>query len=367
MSCGHMIHASTEAGPAGKTAAESRAIGAPAEQWLLLVHQLPARPVSLRVRTWRRMQQLGAVAVKSSVYALPNRPETREDFEWVRAEIVAGGGQATVFQASTIDTISGDDLREAFRRDRNEDYRTLVRAVEKLVRAAGARHRTDPRLLPKALRLWRERLAEIEALDYFAASGRETARASVDTLEALSAGSRTSAPATGRDGTIDPATFMRRRWMTRHRPGVDRMASAWLIRRFIDPHAVFTFAAPDGPREPGAVTFDMFEGDFTHEGDRCTFEVLCARFGLTDGHLTGIAELVHDLDLKDSRFGRPEAPLLGALVEGLRQLHGRDEELLEHGIALFDALYQGQLASPAPPRRTPATASVGRRKRTRGA
>ena len=162
-------------------------------------------------------------------------------------------------------------------------------------------------------------------------------------------------PPPGGDVTLDPAAFQHRRWLTRHRPGIDRMACAWLIRRFIDPHAVFAFAAPDAAREPDTVTFDMFEGDFTHEGDRCTFEVLWARFGVADARLGGIAELVHDLDLKDARFGRPEAPLLGALVEGLRQLHERDEELLERGIALFDALYQGQIVPSASPRPTRAT------------
>ena len=359
-----MIHETTGSG--GATIREPAAIAGPPEQWLLLVHQLPTRPVSVRVRTWRRMQQLGAVAVKSSVYALPNRPDTREDFEWVRAEIVAGGGQATVFQASTIDTLSSDDLREAFRRDRNEDYRSLVRAVEKIVRAAGARRRRDPRAAARALRLWRERLGEIEALDYFAARGRDAARAAVDRLEALSAVPRTSEPSTDKSGALDPAAFRGRRWLTRHRPGIDRMASAWLIRRFIDPQAVFAFAAPDGPHEPDAVTFDMFEGTFSHEGGRCTFEVLCVRFGISDERLHDIAELVHDLDVKDARFGRPEAPLLGALVEGLRELHPRDETLLEHGIALFDALYQGRIASSTPPR-TRSLGSAGRRKRARGA
>jgi hypothetical protein len=312
------------------------------------------------------MRQLGAVAVKSSVYALPNRPEAREDFEWVRAEIVAGGGQATVFQASTIDTISGDDLREAFRRDRDEDYRSLIRAVEKIMRAAGARRRPDPRALPKAARLWRDRLAEVEALDYFAAHGRDAARAAVDRLEALSAGSRTAAAATSGNDAIDPAAFQRRRWLTRHRPGIDRMASAWLIRRFIDPHAVFAFARPDAPREPGVVTFDMFEGDFTHDGDRCTFEVLCARFGVDEARVRDLAELVHDLDLKDARFGRPEAAILGVLVEGLRQLHQKDDELLEQGISLFDALYRGQ-AVPSTPPPTRSARTARRRKRARGA
>lgn len=361
-----MIHPDAASRPVSGTAIEPGPSIAPAEQWLLLVHQLPARPVSVRVRTWRRMQQLGAVAVKSSVYALPNRPDSREDFEWVRAEIVAGGGQATVFQASTIDTMSGDDLREAFRRERNKDYGLLVRAVKNIVRTASARRRPDPRALTKALRLWRERLAEIEALDYFAARGRDAARAAVDKLETLSAGPRTAAPAANRRGPLDPTTFRRRRWLTRHRPGIDCMASAWLIRRFIDPHAVFAFAAPDAPREPGVVTFDMFEGDFTHEGDRCTFEVLCARFGVKEARLDDLAELVHDSDSKDARFARPEAPLLGALVEGLRQLHQRDDELLEHGIALFDALYQGQATSAPPPRRTRATPGAGRQKGARG-
>jgi hypothetical protein len=361
-----MIHEDLSPRPVSGTAGEAAPVVGPAEQWLLLVHQLPTRPVSVRVRTWRRMRQLGAVAVKNSVYALPNRPEAREDFEWVRAEIVAGGGQATVFQASTIDTISGDDLREAFRRDRNEDYRALGRAVEKIVRAAGARRRADPRALPKAARVWRDRLAEIEALDYFSAHGRDAARAAVDKLEALSAGARIAAPAASSSGTIDPAAFERRRWVTRHRPGIDRMASAWLIRRFIDPHAVFAFARPDAPREPGVVTFDMFEGDFTHEGDRCTFEVLCARFGVDEACVRDIAELVHDLDLKDARFGRPEAAILGALVEGLRQLHQQDDELLEHGIALFDALHRGQVVPCTPPPARP-TRTAGRRKRARGA
>ena len=152
----------------------------PPEPWLLLVHQLPARPVSARVKAWRRLQQLGAVAVKSSVYALPNRAETREDFEWVRAEIVASGGQATVFQATTIDAVSSDDLREAFRRERQKDYHALVQAVEKLVRAASGRRRRDPRAMAKAVRSWRERLSAIEGLDYFAARGRDEARAAVD-------------------------------------------------------------------------------------------------------------------------------------------------------------------------------------------
>jgi len=314
--------------------------GASPEPWLLLLHQLPAHPVSVRVKTWRRLRQLGAVAVKNSVYALPNRQETREDFEWVRKEIVEAGGQATVFQASTIDSLSSDDLREAFRREREKDYRALTRSVSKLARGAG-RARRDPRAFAKVLRAWRERLSAIEGLDYFGAGGRDEARAAVSRLEALSTNAQPADRNVAAGGTLDPAAFQQRRWLTRARPGIDRMASAWLIRRFLDPRAVFVFAAPDGPRDAGVVTFDMFEGDFTHEGDRCTFEVLCSRFALVEPGLRRIAEIVHDLDLKDSRFGRPEV-VLGTLVDGLQKLHESDDDLLEQGIALFEALYQGQ-------------------------
>ena len=327
------------------------AVAAPSEPWLLLVYQLPARPVSARVKAWRRLQQLGAVAVKNSVYALPNRAGTREDFEWVRAEIVATGGQATVFQASTIDAMSTDDLREAFRRERQRDYRALVQALDRLARAASGSRRRDPRTVDKGLRACRERLAATESLDFFGARGREEARAAMARVEKLAA--RPESPARDSAAPLDAAAYRHRRWLTRPRPGIDRMASAWLIRRFIDPHATFAFGVPDPQRNAGAVTFDLFEGDFTHEGDRCTFEVLRSRFGLSDSRLDDLAELVHDLDLKDGRFGRADAPVLGALVEGLRHLHDRDEVLLEHGISLFEALYRGRdiPVAPRPTRR----------------
>lgn len=246
------------------------------DRWLLLIHQLPAEPAALRVRTWRRLRRLGAVAIKNSVYALPHSPEAREDFEWLRREIVAAGGQASVFQVSAIDALSSEDLRLALQR-------SLVRA----------RRRTAPE----------------------------------------------------KHHRLNVADFQRRRWLTRPRPGVDRMASAWLIRTFIDRRPTFAFAdqRPDGRTR--TLTFDMFEGDFTHEGDRCTFEVLRARFGLSGLRLTNVAELVHDLDLKDERYGRVEAPLLGALIEGLREQHPDDGALLAQGMAVFDALYRGLKSS----------------------
>src|SRR5258708_3560077 len=106
----------------------------PHGSWLLLVHQLPPKPSNVRVRTWRRLQELGAVAVKNSVYALPNSPAAQEDFAWMKTEIATLGGQATVFAADTVDTWSDDDLKEAFRRARQADYEELVRATARGVK-----------------------------------------------------------------------------------------------------------------------------------------------------------------------------------------------------------------------------------------
>jgi hypothetical protein len=312
----------------------------------------------VRVKIWRHLQRLGAVAVKQAVYALPNRDGSREDFEWVRAEVAASGGQATVFQAATVDDVSNDELREAFRRLRQEDYRAVVRSVGKIVRAAVRPRSRDPRALAKELRTWRDRLSEIEGLDYFGAPGREDARSSIAKLDELASAHRHTDSLREAERPLDPAAFEGRRWLTRPRPGIDRLASAWLIRRFIDRQARFHFGAPDAPREADVVTFDMFGGDFTHEGDRCTFEVLCVRFGLADGRLREIGEIVHDLDLKDARFGRVEAPIVGALVEGLRQLYEQDGELIERGVVLFEALYRGRDAS------TPLTKKLDRRTAT---
>ena len=354
----------TQVVDASRTRSQAESVSA--EPWLLLVHQLPPRPVAARVKIWRRLRHLGAVAVKSSVYVLPNRAEAREDFEWVRAETVALGGQATVFQASTLDAMSSVDIREAFRRDRQERYRRMAGALEKL-----ARHfqrgggRSNPRALEKAVRAYRDQLHQVEALDYFAADGRKDARAALARLEALSpvVPKAQKSP----DAPLDRTSYRRRRWLTRSRPGIDRMASAWLIRRFIDPEATFVFGEPGPKRESGTITFDMFEGDFTHEGDRCTFEVLCRRFEVKDRRLSDIAELVHDLDLKDGRYGRADAVVLAALIEGLRRLQKKDDELLEQGMALFEALYQGQATAEtgAPTRqmrtrKRPLGAGVGR-------
>jgi hypothetical protein len=306
--------------------------GAHARRWLLLIHQLPAHPTSLRVRTWRRLHQIGALAVKHAVHALPDSDDAREDFEWLKTEIVAGGGFATVFVAEAIDSWSHDALVEEFRRSREEAYTALARQAEALVRRMSGRRQPAPRSVAQL----RQRLAAIEQVDFFGSAGRDRVLALVRTIEAGgSRGRRPGGPKAG--GPAEP--YRARLWVTRPRPGVDRMASAWLIRRFVDPEATFAFAADRETSPSTSVPFDMFGVEFSHRGEQCTFEVLCETFQLQEPALAKIAAIVHDLDLKDARFGSSEAPAIGAVIDGLRLAHADDHQLLSSGITLFEALY----------------------------
>jgi hypothetical protein len=317
-------------------AAHPPAPSAPTPRWLLLAHQLPARPSNARVKTWRRLQQLGAVQTRSSVYVLPNTEPCREDFEWMRAEIVALGGDATVFAADTLNADGERHLVALFQRARDADYRAIEQDAAKIV--AGARSRravkSDRDALVRLARGLRERLAALQQLDFFGAPGRATAAEALASVERIisEATMPKTTPPTSRLAVAD---FQNRRWVTRPRPGVDRMASAWLIRRAIDPAATFGFADKPGGKD---VAFDMYSGGFGHEGSLCTYEVLCERFGIGRPSVVRIGQIVHDLDMKETRYAAPEAAAVGRLVDGLRHLHADDQLLLQRGMEMFEAL-----------------------------
>ena len=240
--------------------------GSDSGHWLLLIHQLPPKPDYFRVKIWRRLQTIGAIAIKNSVYVLPFNDEAMEDFQWLRREITAGGGEATVCRASFVDGMS-DRQMEAFR--------------------------------PLA--------------DHGAASER--------------------LPGTGKA----PMNKRGRTWVTRPDVHVDRIASAWLIRRFIDPKARFAFGEP----KAGMVRFDRFDGDYTYEGDRCTFETLLKRFGLDkDSGLRAIGEMVHDLDCKDGKFERHETPGFERMIAGVVKRNPKDDARIARGAELLDTLYE---------------------------
>jgi hypothetical protein len=312
-------------------------------RWLLLVHQLPTTPSNLRVRTWRRLQELGALAVKQAVYVLPDSPEAREDFEWLKTEIESAGGEAIVFTADSVDTWSDDELREEFRRVRQEAYAGLARDLEQAIKKAAQGHTRRGGRAPavrRQLENFRQRYHAIERVDFFNSAGRDRVVTLLDTFgKRVSGGIRRESPREAIDETGREA-YQGRLWVTRPRPGVDRMASAWLIKRFIDAEARFAFAEDREGAPAASVPFDMFGVDFSHKGEHCTFETLCAAFGLADRALARVAALVHDLDLKDGRFDSPEAPTIGTVIEGLQAVHSDDDVLLNQGMTLFEALYR---------------------------
>ena len=308
--------------------------------WLLLIHQIPPQPAYFRVKVWRRLQGLGAVALKNSVYALPNTDEAREDFEWVLREIVKEGGEATLCEARLIEGLGDEEVQRAFHLARDADYADVAEAARKLEKQLPRGVMPEDRrsqVATEVARL-RRRLNDVSRLDFFGAPGREAAEGRVSGLEARL---RNVGVETMQDGHGAVGSELRGRvWVTRKGVHIDRIASAWLIRRFVDPDARFKFVPAKGYR-PAAdeVRFDMFDAEFTHEGDACTFEVLVSRLRLTNRGLMAIAEIVHDIDLKDAKFQRPEAAGVDRLIAGIAMGHRDDESRLQRGAAVFDDLY----------------------------
>jgi hypothetical protein len=331
--------------PPEETATGDAATRSVARQWLLLTHQIPPTPAYLRVKVRRQLERFGAVAVKNSVYLLPPGDDTREDFEWLCREIERCGGETTLCLATFLDQATDERLRAAFDEARAADYREIARA------AGDLRAEHEERLMRDETPIGRSRagalrrkLEAVQAIDFFTAPEHDDAERALSELERR-LGDR---PAAGREPG-DPALHRPRgrTWVTREGIKVDRMASAWLIRRFIDPEASFKFVPANGYRPlEGELRFDMFDGEYTHEGDRCTFETLLARFALEDPALTAVAEIVHDIDCKEDRFGRGEVGGISSLIDGIVRSVPLDEERLERGATLFDGLWEHFRAQP---------------------
>lgn len=298
-------------------------------RWLLLIAQLPPKPDYLRVKLRRRVQRIGAIPVRSSVFALPNREDTVEDFVWLRTELLADGAEAFICSASPLAGLTDAELEQRFRSSRDEDYGEIIEEVRAMT-SNGARDEAV-RALPRL----RRRLDDVGKIDFFGAERGAAARSALAQLSALAAG-RTDAPPDDASSTAPRG----RTWVTREDVFVDRIASAWLIRRFIDRDATFKFVQARGHVPlAGEVRFDMYDAEYTHEGDRCTFETLLARFALDDAALGALAEIVHDIDCKDGKYERPETPGVEAILAGLVRAQRDDVRRLEQGGALMEALY----------------------------
>ena len=320
-------------------------------EWLLLIHLLPPKPTSLRVRIWRKLQKLGAVSLKNSVYVLPFGEKTHEDFQWLKQEVESAGGEATVLRAGSVEGATDDELVALFRGQRAEEYARVTAELDGLAGAVrGQRkggHLSPGRLSSHEADLSRlhQELERIIAVDFFLADGRATALAALERCrEALRLpqgdGARGAKGRASRGSGLDPEQYQGRRWVTRKRPHIDRLATAWLIRRFIDKRPRFLFVE-DGARVEGGVHYDMADAEFTHRGEDCTFETVLKEFGLAaDPALAELAEIVHDVDLKDNKFNRLEAAGLDAALRGLGELLKDDRKLMRQAGVIFDGLYE---------------------------
>jgi hypothetical protein len=278
--------------------------------WLALLHQLPAKPPYLRVKIWRRLQAIGAVPLKNAVHVLPRSPEAETAFRELLEEIVASGGEATLVEAHLVAGQSDADVRILFDNARDADYDEIAQAARRLLE-------TGPASGPDIAKL-QKRLEDVGKLDFFGSHGRQQAEAALAELDRQ----RYQHPDVSRtepSNILEQLDLTGRTWVTRSGVHVDRIACAWLIQRFIDPDADFKFV-DSRHYDPvlGELRFDMVEAEFTHEGDRCSFETLLLRANLAnDSALVAIGEIIHELDIGDGKFARAETAGVGAMLSGV--------------------------------------------------
>jgi hypothetical protein len=299
---------------------------------------IPAKPASVRVKIWRRLQAMGAINIRGAVYVLPNRDECVELFEWLGRELVGLGGQASLCEGRFVDATTDDDIERRFTEARNADYEQVVAAGKQLATKLRAKRVPADRIAALAdqhAKLSR-RLAEIIAIDFLDATGRVAAESQLAAVERLLP--RADKPvATKLELVPRPVAAT---WVTRTGVHVDRIACSWLIRRFIDPRAKLKFVPAKGyVPSPGELRFDMFDAEFTHVGDRCSFEVLLERMGLGDPALAAIGQIIHDLDLRDGKFGREETAGVRSAIDGICTVSRGDEERIAAASPMLDGLH----------------------------
>ncbi len=313
-------------------------------RWLFLIHRIPPKPAYFRVKIWRRLQGVGAVAVKNTVYVLPKTEQSHEDLRWVYQEVIRNGGDAVICEARFVDGLTDEQVEQLFVEARSADYQAVADEATQLLEGLSAGAATDPRVRSTAendVARLRRRIAEVERIEFFPSPVKTMAASAVAKLEACLRDPEIEELAPRASGGSAGSKYRARTWVTRRGIHVDRIASAWLIRRFIDPEASFRWVpGKTHVAEAGELRFDMFEGEFTHDGDLCTFEVLVRDFVLDDPALRTLAEIIHDIDLKDSKFGRPETAGFERMLAGIALTHKDDDERLARGSALLDDLYE---------------------------
>lgn len=309
-------------------------------KWLLLIHQIPPKPSYFRVKVWRRLQQVGAVPIKQSVYVLPKNDQGLEDFSWMLREIKDGGGEASLCEAAFIDGITDEQIIAMFRDARRVDYEEIIKDTRSILAELPPGPDAQIEDVSHAdgqLARLQKKMIELTAIDYFECPDRGVAEVLLANLAEQLRGAKTGKLTQ----TKSRQDLTGKTWVTRENVYVDRMACAWLIRRFIDPTARFKFVSSKKYKpQPNELRFDMFDAEYTHDGDLCSFEVMIRRCGLDQKLFTPLAEIVHDIDLKDGKFGRLETAGIKTLFSAIVTAHPTDEERIEIGGKILDDLFE---------------------------
>jgi len=313
-------------------------------KWFFLVHQIQTPRSRERVKIWRLTKKVGAVLYRNSVYVLPDGKERLEDFQWLSQQIKGAQGEASVFVSESSDEKENRRLRDLFIRAREEEYVKLLSAIEQLqerLQSLQAQRRLSKTILDRLIKEAKpfgDLLAEIQRVDFFGAPSGKKASSALDRLKSQLAAFEPPPETVTPLKHYDRKNFQGKIWTTRAHIHIDRLASAWLIRRFIDPKAKFVFA-PETKLPKDAIPFDVLGAEFSHRGEDCTFETLLQSFQLRGRALASIAEIVHDIDMKDQKFNRPEAAGLDTVVRALAAALKDDHKILEAGSGILDALY----------------------------
>jgi len=309
-------------------------------RWLALLMSLPPTPTRHRVGVWRKLQRMGAVRLRGAAWLLPETGETTELFQWLVQEIQSFRGEATLLRVDRIETMTEEQVTALFHKARAAEYQAVVqgcRDVATHIDRLKVAHRGSVPKVRASLDALKRELDRIQAIDYLESSAGQRAKAGWEAtakrLRALEA--RPPAGSRTHRGSVPPPGST---WVTRPRPHIDRIASAWLLKRFCDPTARFAFAdAADAGRK--GIAFDILGAEFGHHGEDCTFETLVKRFAIKDRRVKLIAEIVHEADLRDGKFTRQESTGVDLTIKGLAAATKDDHELLERGMAIFDGLY----------------------------
>ena len=299
----------------------------PANSWLLLLFSLPTNRNTERVAVWRRLKKMGAVQIKTSTYLLPDEPAQYEQFQWLAKQIRDYGGDSTLVRAHEIEGLTKERVIAIFNDARAKDYGELRKSLQSFI---ARQKKMDAEEASSELERLTRRFREVRAVDFFdSPRGHDVAMLL----------RRVEGPQRSRQlETLDVKQYQGKTWLTRPRPEIDRVGSAWLVARFIDRKPKFVFA-PTADATPDAIPFDMLDAEFSHHGNYCTFETLTKRFAISDKSLVKIGEMIHDADLDDTRFQRVEAVGIDRVLKGWAKEGLSDQEILRRGFECFDALY----------------------------